>query len=153
MNAAARLAVPSDRAALERLQHAAYARNQAIIGSVPVPLAWDYGEILATCETWVIDGADGAIAAALILRTRPDDLYIENISVDPGLQRSGHGSRLLALALERAREQGRTTLRLLTNALLADNIAWYGRHGFRVERIEELAGRRLTHMVKTADEP
>ena len=153
MNAAARLAVPSDRAALERLQHAAYARNQAIIGSVPVPLAWDYGEILATCETWVIDGADGAIAAALILRTRPDDLYIENISVDPGLAALRAWQPAPGLGPGAGAGAGQDDPRLLTNALLADNIAWYGRHGFRVERIEELAGRRLTHMVKTADEP
>jgi len=38
--------------------------------------------------------------------------------------------------------------RLYTGTALEDRIAWYGRHGDTVERIEELSDRSVTHMVK-----
>ncbi|MBT9293007.1 GNAT family N-acetyltransferase [Prosthecodimorpha staleyi] len=142
-----RRAGAEDRAALEALQRAAYAANERIIGRTPIPLEWDYGAVLRDWEVWLAD-RDGGLAGALILDLRPDDLYIENLSVAPAAQGSGLGNRLLAAAELRAGQCGRDSLRLLTNALMVRNVDWYARKGFAIERIEEDDGRRITHMVR-----
>jgi ribosomal protein S18 acetylase RimI-like enzyme len=110
-------------------------------------MQWDYGAVLRDWEVWLAD-RDGGLAGALILDLRPDDLYIENLSVAPAAQGTGLGNRLLAAAEQRAGQVGRDTLRLLTNALMVRNVDWYARKGFAIERIEEDDGRRITHMVR-----
>ena len=60
---------------------------------------------------------------------------------------------LLAAAEERARQLGRTVIRLYTGTPLAHHVAWYGRHGFAVERIEALSDRSITHMIKFLGAP
>lgn len=136
-----------DRGALEALQRAAYAANARIIGRTPIPMEWDYGAVLRDWEVWLAD-QDGVLAGALILDLRPDDLYIENLSVAPAAQGAGLGNRLLAAAEIRAGQLGRDTLRLLTNALLVRNVDWYARKGFAIERIDDDSSRRITHMVR-----
>ena len=64
------------------------------------------------------------------------------------MQGRGIGNRLLATAEARARELGRRRVRLYTGEKLAGNIAWYARHGFVRERIEDLGDRRSVHMMK-----
>ena len=49
---------------------------------------------------------------------------------------------------ERAHQLGRTVIRLYTGTPLAHLVAWYGRHGYAVERIEALSDRSITHMIK-----
>lgn len=136
-----------DRAALERLQARAYRRNAAISGREPIPLGWDYGAILAECESWAVDGRTG-VEAALILRLKPDDLYVENVSVLPEAQGVGVGRALLAFAEDRARALRRGALRLLTNEKITRNVEWYQRHGYAIERVETLEGRNVVHMIK-----
>ena len=58
------------------------------------------------------------------------------------------GQIMLDAAEVRARQLGRTTMRLYTGAVLSTLIGWYHRHGYEVERHEELPDRRITHMVK-----
>jgi hypothetical protein len=40
-------------------------------------------------------------------------------------------------------------MRLYTGEKLTGNIAWYGRHGYAIERIEQMPDRTAVHMVKT----
>ena len=42
-------------------------------------------------------------------------------------------------------------MRLYTGATLQHLIDWYGRHGYVVERIEQLSDRAITHMMKRLD--
>ena len=49
---------------------------------------------------------------------------------------------MLAFAETRARELGRTCIRLYTGEPLTGNIAWYGRHGYAHERTEDMGDRR-----------
>jgi hypothetical protein len=58
------------------------------------------------------------------------------------------GRSLLAAAEERARQLGRNVIRLYTGTPLGHLVAWYGRHGFAVERIEASSDRSITHMIK-----
>lgn len=146
-DASLRRASAADRSALVALQEAAYAPNAVILGGQPIPLTWDYAEVLDTCEVWVVDGLAG-LDAALILRLNPADLYIESVSVAPTAQGRQLGNRLLDLAEARAREQGRSVLRLITGQKLARNVDWYGRRGFTIERIERRPDRDVVHMIR-----
>ncbi len=142
-----RLAGPADHAALGAFQRAAYAPNRAILGIEPLPLLFDYGRTSAHYEAWLADTADG-LAGALILDPHPDHLLIWSLATAPAMQRRGFGKRLLAAAEARARSLGLDTLRLYTGEKHTANVRWYHRHGYAIERVEELEDRRLVHMVK-----
>ena len=142
-----RRAGAADVAAVTALQRAAYAKNRPILGVEPLPLLADYAAVLADYEAWLLDGTDG-LDAVLILEPRADDLLIWSVAAAPGRQGSGLGNRLIAVADERASALGYQTLRLYTGDKLTHNVAWYERHGYVQERIEDLGDRRLVHMVK-----
>jgi ribosomal protein S18 acetylase RimI-like enzyme len=129
-------------------QRAAYARNRTIIGVEPIPLQADYAEILRDYEVWLREESD-ELAGVLILEPRPDDLLIWSVATAPQARGSGLGNRLLAAAENRARELGRNIVRLYTGELLVDNIAWYRRRGYAIERTEAMRDRRVVHMIKT----
>jgi GNAT superfamily N-acetyltransferase len=134
------------------LQQAAYAKNRPLLGVEPIPLLADYAHILRTMEVWVHEG-DGRLLGALILEPRPDDLLIWSIAAHPSAQGTGIGGALLAAADARARQIGRPLLRLYTGSPLAHLVAWYGRHGYAIERIEALSDRSITHMIKHLGPP
>ena len=144
---ALRRAEAGDLASLLALQRAAYARNRPLLGVEPLPLLADYDDILRRMEVWLSE-KDARLVGALILEPRADDVLLWSVAADPAAQGSGLGRALLAAAEERARQLGRNVIRLYTGTPLAHLVAWYGRHGFAVERIEALSDRSITHMVK-----
>jgi ribosomal protein S18 acetylase RimI-like enzyme len=146
-NLALRRAETADLASLVALQRAAYAKNRPLLGVEPIPLLADYGAILRDMEVWVAEN-DTRLVGALILEPRTDDLLIWSIAADPTTQGAGLGRTLLAAAEERARQLGRTVVRLYTGTPLSHLVAWYGRHGYAVERIEALSDRSIAHMIK-----
>lgn len=144
-----------DRAAVECLQQAAYARNRERLGMEPLPLQADYGEIFRDCEVWIKAGDDAdTVAAALILETdRPvidgaRDVLIWSVATQPTAQHGGLGHALLACAEVRARQLGCDRIRLYTGQPLTDLIDWYGRNGYAIERTEALPDRTIVHMLK-----
>lgn len=143
-----RRASTGDHDKLVNLQRRAYARNRELLGLEPLPLLVDYREVLARNEVWALDGAAG-FDGALVLERRADDLLIESIATDPGCQGRGIGRAILEAALERGRALGYKIVRLYTGSTLAHLIAWYGRHGFEIERTEALSDRSITHMIKS----
>jgi ribosomal protein S18 acetylase RimI-like enzyme len=143
-----RRATAADVDALTALQRAAYARNRDLLGVEPLPLLADYADILSRHEVWLAEGEQGLVAA-LILEPRQDDLLIWSVATHPRAQGRGLGRRLLAAAEARAAALGRRVMRLYTGEQLTANIAWYGRHGYAVERVEQMPDRRAVHMVKT----
>ena len=142
-----RRAIDADLSAIEHLQRAAYAANRAILGVEPLPLGADYTEILAGMEVWLHE-TGGDLEGVLILEPRVDDLLIWSIATAPEVQGRGIGRTLLDAAHRRATQLGLDTLRLYTGTLLADRVAWYQRHGFMIERIDEMPDRSVTHMMK-----
>ena len=138
----------ADIPALVALQRAAYSRNRDLLGVEPLPLIADYDEVFAHYETWLAED-DGALLGALILEPRADDLLIWSVATSPAAQGRGLGNRLLAAAEERARQLGVSTMRLYTGQKLVSNVAWYQRHGYAIERIEQRPDRTVVHMVKT----
>ena len=150
---ALRRAEPADLDSLLALQRAAYAGNRALLGVEPIPLLADYTAILRDMEVWVTAGERGRLIGALILEPRADDLLIWSVAADPTAQGAGVGRALLAAAEERARQLGRIVVRLYTGTPLGHLVAWYGRRGYTVERIETLSDRSITHMIKHLGPP
>ena len=142
-----RRATTEDLAAVTALQQAAYARNRVLLGVEPLPLTADYAEIFSTHEIFLADGAAG-LDGVLILLPRADDLLIWSVATAPAAHGSGIGNRLLAFAEAHARGLGLRCIRLYTGEKLTGNIAWYRRHGYLHERVEEIHDRRLVHLVK-----
>lgn len=115
----------------------AYALYVPRMGKEPAPMLADYGAIIAAGEVHVLEDA-GSPAALIVIYPKEDALFIENIAVDPAIQRKGHGRALLGFAEREARHRGLKALRLYTNAMMTENLAYYPRLGFReTERREE----------------
>lgn len=144
-----RRAAGSDLEAIVELQRAAYAPNRLVLGVEPLPLQADYADIMRRMEVWLAESRDQTtIEGVLILEQRADDLLVWSIATDPARQSVGLGRFMLQWAEQRARELGRTVMRLYTGTLLIERVAWYRRHGFDVERIEQMPDRSTTHMIK-----
>jgi ribosomal protein S18 acetylase RimI-like enzyme len=142
-----RLATSADRDAVEALQAAAYARNRRLLGVEPLPLQVDYADVFATKEVWLAEER-GTLRGVLILEPRPNDVLIWSIAAAPDAQRQGLGQIMLDAAEIRAGQVGVRTMRLYTGAVLETLVHWYHRHGYEVERLEELADRKVLHMIK-----
>jgi ribosomal protein S18 acetylase RimI-like enzyme len=143
-----RRARPSETEKIAAFQRAAYERNRTIIGVEPIPLQADYAKILSEYEVWLYED-EAKLAGVLILGPRPEDLLIWSVATAPDARRVGLGNRLLAAAETRARELGKRMMRLYTGELLVDNVAWYQRRGYAIERTEAMNDRRIVHMKKT----
>lgn len=141
-------ATTADRLEVEGLQRAAYARNRDLLGVEPLPLLADYANIFRDMEVWIARSREGDLMGVLILEPRPDDVLIWSIASAPDGQAKGLGRSMLAAAEDRARQLGRTHMRLYTGSVLTHLVAWYGRHGYLVERVEQLPDRSITHMRK-----
>jgi ribosomal protein S18 acetylase RimI-like enzyme len=89
------------------------------------------------------------LLAVLVMRRVEHAVFIENVAVRPSHQGQGLGRRLMAFAEDAARAAGLTELRLYTNELMVENIAFYSRLGY-VETGRRLdAGFRRVFMRKT----
>ena len=145
--AAPRRAHAGDVAAIEALQHAAYARNRILLGVEPLPLTVDYNDIVARMEVWLF-GPIEALRGVLALEAEPRALLIWSIAASPKAQGAGLGGVMLDFAHGRARELSLPALRLYTGQKLQSNVDWYRRRGFAIDRIEALADRTVVHMSK-----
>lgn len=88
----------------------------------------------AAGRAWVaVDEGAGAVVGYLLLTVEPVDGngHVEQVSVHPGHARRGTGRRLLALAADVTRREGRPALTLTTFADVPWNAPWYRRLGFR----------------------
>jgi ribosomal protein S18 acetylase RimI-like enzyme len=123
-------ATPADREPIERLVEAAYGGYVELIGRRPAPMDADYAALIAAGLVTVAE-RDGTVAGVLVLEPMPGHLLVENVAVDPAAQGTGLGRRLMAHAEDEARALGLPELRLYTNELMAANVAWYPRLGYR----------------------
>lgn len=142
-----RRAGPADAQAIRALTRAAYAKWIAVIGREPRPMAADYDR--AVREHRIAMAFDSAALVGLVeMIEQPADVLVENLAVDPDHQGRGVGKALLDHAATVAIDRGTPVLRLYTNTRFAENLAFYTRRGFVVER-EEASGLGLTvFMIK-----
>ena len=74
--------------------------------------------------------------------------YLVLLACDPGWQRQGHGSALLAPVLQRADEEG---IPAYLETQKEENLPWYRRHGFEV--MQEITARGCPRMWAMRRDP
>jgi N-acetylglutamate synthase-like GNAT family acetyltransferase len=142
-----RRAEAGDAEAIAALTRAAYGKWVARIGREPLPMRVDYAQALASHRFDVLE-QEGSLVG-LVETTRDGDwLLVVNLAVDPAAQGQGLGIRLLGFAERLAAEQELAGLRLYTNKLFVENIAFYRGRGFQIEREATLNGGVAVYMTK-----
>lgn len=138
-----RRARAEDVAALETCAKAAYDLYLPRMDRPPAPVLADYGARVAAGEVYLLD-ANGHLGGFIVIRPLGDDLFVENLAVDPARQGQGHGRRLMAFAEARAGALGLPALRLCTNEVMHETLRFYRGLGFAVsERALEDGYRRI----------
>lgn len=142
-----RIAAPEDRAAIEAIVKAAYARYVPRIGREPGPISDDYVALIRAQCVHVI-GCEGAVQGLLVLIPENDAMLLDNVAVDPARQGCGIGRKLLAFAEQAALKAGFRSIRLYTNQAMAENIALYARIGYVETHRGEEKGLHRVYMTK-----
>lgn len=99
-----RIAEVSDAENITRLINAAFAVEKFFIDGERI----DLGQVLDHLGKgeFLVAEDDGSLTGCAYLEMRGDRSYLGLLSIDPGRQGSGLGSRLMAVAEDRAREKG-----------------------------------------------
>ena len=142
-----RPALPADQARIEAIVEAAYRPYLERMDRKPAPMVDDYAGRIAAGETHVLE-EDGEILGILVLEPGEDFLLLDNIAVDPAHQGGGLGRKLMSFAESEALRQGYASIRLYTNEKMTENIAFYGRLGYRETGREVLRELYAVHMRK-----
>ena len=142
-----RIGTSDDAGIVRDIVRAAYAKWIPVIGREPMPMKADYDQALRE-RRFDLLSLNGVVAGLIETTLRPDHLWIENVAVRPDSQGKGLGRRLLAHAEQLTVEQGLISLRLLTNAAFADNVALYEKLGYRVDLREPFMGGITLYMSK-----
>ena len=142
-----RRATLDDADRVREIVRAAYAKWVPVIGREPMPMRVDYAEAIGAHRIDLVL-LQGEPAGLIETRAEVDHLWIENVAVRPEDQGRGLGRRLLALAEALADESALAELRLLTNEAFADNVALYGKLGYRIDRREAFMGGMTLYMSK-----
>ncbi len=144
-----RRAVLADVSALGQVASAAFEPYVERIGRPPAPMVADYAAHVRDDEVWVVDVAGVGIVGYLVLVERSACLEVESIAVQPSQHGLGIGSALLALAERRAAEQGFGEVRLCTNELMLENLAFYAHRGYEESHRGLQHGYRRVFLRKT----
>jgi ribosomal protein S18 acetylase RimI-like enzyme len=148
-----RPATAGDIPAIVDIVDRAYGGYVSLIGRRPGPMDDDYSARVGSGEVFVACDAGGRLCGLIVLVPAADHVLIENVAVDPELQGSGIGRRLLAFAEEFASRSGLAEIRLYTNVKMTSNQRLYRSLGF------EETGRRIgrefarVYFTKRLDSP
>ena len=142
-----RQAKAADAAAIAELTRQAYAKWIELIGREPLPMQVDYAEALMRHRFDLIE-REGLLVGLIETVADGDHLLIVNLAVAPAAQGQGYGARLLTWAERLARAASLSGLRLYTNKRLEENVRFYLRRGFRIEREAPLNGGVAIYMTK-----
>ncbi len=142
-----RRAIPADADAIRKLTRLAYAKWVPVLGREPKPMLADYGLAI---RNHLIDllYLDDELLALIETIPEADHLLIENLAVSPKFQGKGYGRELMAHAERLANSRGYGVIRLYTNKLFAENVQFYLKLGYRVDREEAFRGSFLVHTRK-----
>jgi ribosomal protein S18 acetylase RimI-like enzyme len=87
-------------------------------------------QLRETCRTAGVWTVGDPVVACVVLREKPDALYIGKLCVAPQARRMGHARRLIALAEHQARQRGLEALELQSRVELKENHETFRRLGF-----------------------
>jgi hypothetical protein len=79
---------------------------------------------------------------------KPITCSSSNVAVSPAFQGRGFGRKLMAHAELVAGSTGYSEIRLYTNKLFVENVRFYSKLGYRIDREEEFKGGFAVHMSK-----
>ena len=145
-----REAMAADATAIRALTWAAYAKWVPLIGREPKPMTADYEEAVRH-HRFDLLYAEGELAALIETIWEPGYLLIENLAVAPAFQGRGLGRMLMAHVEQLAVASGLAETRLYTNKLFAENLRFYTRLGYHVDREEAFKGGIVVHMRKRVE--
>ena len=91
---------------------------------------------LIESDTFLVAVEEERIVGAVLVKIHDDVGYFGMLSVTPGLQRSGIGRAVVDAAEEYCRARGCTRMTLKTGSIRPELLAYYGKKGYRVERVE-----------------
>lgn len=132
---------------IHSLTREAYAKWVPLIGREPLPMSADYQDALQK-HRFDLLFINETLAALIETISHDDHLLIENVAVSPAFQGKGLGTKLLAHAEQLATSLGYSEIKLYTNKLFAENLTFYGRLGYQVEREEGFMDGVCVHMNK-----
>ena len=142
-----RQAVETDAPAIRELTREAYAKWVSVIGREPKPMTADYADAVRK-HRFDLLYVQGKLAALIETIPENDHLLVENVAVAPPFQGRGFGRKLMAHAERVAGSSGFREIRLYTNKLFVENVRFYSKLGYRVDREEEFKGGVVVHMSK-----
>ena len=142
-----RPAEPADAGRLQAIACAAYGLYLARMDRPPAPLLADYAALVAAGQTQVLE-AGGAVVGFLVAFPRPADYFVENLAVAPACQGAGHGRFLMAAAEAQGKAAGKDCIRLYTNEVMTENLAFYASLGYAVEERRLEDGYRRVYFAK-----
>ena len=119
----------NDQPVVQAISKEAFAIYLAMWNDVPRPGVIDLAQFVERGEAWLLEEA-GEPVGLIILEPRPDHLWVFSLAVRPDRQGSGHATRLLDFAVDRARAAGVGQLRLDVNDRMDHSVAVYRHHGF-----------------------
>ena len=125
-----RPATGADVPAIAALVERAYAHYVERLGRRPAPMDADHGAHVAAGDQYVLVDGTGAIVGAIVVATREDHVYVDNVAVAPERQGERLGRALLEFADDEAARRGRRELRLHTNVVMTENQRIYPRLGY-----------------------
>ena len=141
MQSEPRRALKGDLLEIARCIEAAYSKYIPRLGRPPAPMLADYGALIEGGEVFVVGTPP---VAAVTLTASQDALWVNNLAVDPVHQGAGLGRLLMQFAENEARRHALAEVRLYTNELMTENIAFYSGLGYQeCERREEDGYRRV----------
>lgn len=125
-------------------QTTAYERTRQTIGTTPIPIQWDYKQLLSECEAWYGHDEKGW-TALLILRPCDDHMMLESIATRADI--TGMASALMEIALQRSRAYRYKSIKLITNAKNSA-VGWYEALGFAINARDEKQDRTILQLSK-----
>jgi GNAT superfamily N-acetyltransferase len=145
-----RQATLSDAPAIRDLTRQAYAKWVPLIGREPMPMTADY-DVAVRQHRFDLLMSDDSLVALIETVEESEQLLIENLAVAPSFQRQGLGRFLLRHAEHLARRLGKPRIRLYTNQRFAENILFYERNGYRIDREEDFGAGIAVHMSRAVE--
>jgi ribosomal protein S18 acetylase RimI-like enzyme len=132
MQTVVRLAGLPDLGDVQRIARSAYAMYVARIGREPAPMVADFSVPIATGHLWVAvrSGSVSEVMGFVVAYPREDHWHLENVAVEPSVQGTGLGGRLIAHVEAMARSAGAAAVELYTNAQMIENQRLYPRLGY-----------------------
>ena len=123
----------------------------AEMGKEPAPMLTNYDQHLAEDDVMVAMTEDNKIAGFAVLIHKPDGCWLENIAVDASLKGQGIGNLLLHHIEDGLVQRGINTIRLYTNVVMRQNMAWYQRHGYREYDRKQDEGYERVYFMKALE--